>query len=403
MPAIPLPFQPVIEQPWAVTRATLQRVVDILATGPIPTAALPQQPAPQRRREGIVAVIPVRGAIEHHYSLLGEIFGGTSIDAIRGAFREAMADPDVLGVVLDVDSPGGGVEGVTELAGEIRAARGGKPIVAVANTTAASAAYWLASQADELYVTPSGQVGSIGIFALHEDVSKALENEGVKVTILSAGEHKTDGNPFEPLDDEARATLQKRIDAHYAAFVGDVAAGRGTTPAVVRAGYGEGATLLSKDALAEGMVDGIATLETVIRQVAKRVRASSYRADDAGIEPRAEQDEPDEHLPLRMAVQHYATDGALLVSRLAARAALREKEDRPAFHATVVEQLRSIRASITALIGPDEPAGDPPPEQVDEPPVAGAASAATEVPKAPPPRRFTTPDAWARYVAEGLK
>ncbi len=140
--------------------------------------------------------------------MLMESSGGTSVQGVARQFRAAMADPDIGRVILDVDSPGGQVGGVEELAREIYQARGQKPVTAIANGLAASAAYWIATAADEFVVTPSGQVGSIGVFGMHQDVSAALEKDGVKVTMVSAGKYKTEGNPFEPLTDEARAAMQ---------------------------------------------------------------------------------------------------------------------------------------------------------------------------------------------------
>ena len=189
-------------------------------------------------------MIPVYGVIEHRSDWMMEMFGGVSVDGLREALRAELDDPAVRAVVLDIDSPGGSIAGVTELAAEIRAARGGaKPIVAVANTLAASAAYWLASQADQVSVTPSGHVGSIGVYAIHQDVSKMMDEMGVTMTIISAGEHKTEGNEFEPLSDEARADIQARVDASYQQFLSDVAEGRKVTTGQVEADYGGGRVL----------------------------------------------------------------------------------------------------------------------------------------------------------------
>src|SRR3990167_6451821 len=149
------------------------------------------------RTVGAVAVLPIHGVISHRINVMSDISGGTSIERLTAQFREALANPDVKTLVFDVDSPGGAVDGVPELASEIFEARGRKKMIAVASTMAASAAYWLASAADELVVTPSGEVGSIGVFAMHEDWSKWLDQEGIKVSLISAGKFKTEGNPWE--------------------------------------------------------------------------------------------------------------------------------------------------------------------------------------------------------------
>jgi ClpP class serine protease len=123
---------------------------------------------------------------------------------------------------------------------------------------------------------PSGSVGSIGVFAAHEDLSAALEKEGIKMTLISAGKYKVAGNPFEKLSDEERAEVQARVNDAYGQFVKDVARGRETTPAAVRSGYGEGRMLEAKAAKAAGMIDRIATMdETLARLTARPVRVSA--------------------------------------------------------------------------------------------------------------------------------
>jgi signal peptide peptidase SppA len=241
---------------------TLERLA-LRASAATPKAARRQAAA---RAGGAVAVIPLTGVITPRGSFLSFLFGGGGGGLVdfRETFRQAVSDPDVGAIVLDVDSPGGLIDLVPETADEIRAARGDKPIIAVANTMAASAAYWIASQADELVVTPSGDVGSVGVYMVHEDWSGWNQNQGIIPTYISAGEYKTEGNPDEPLSDEARAEWQQEVDDLYAMFVGAVAAGRGVSEAAVRDGYGEGRTLLAERALAAGMVDRVDTIENVI-------------------------------------------------------------------------------------------------------------------------------------------
>lgn len=228
---------------------------------------------------GVVAVIPIYGVIQQRMNLMSQISGGTSIEKLTGQFRAALADPSIKSVVFDVDSPGGGVEGVQELAEEIYRSRGKKKVTAVANSLAASAAYWLACQADEIVVTPSGQVGSVGIFTAHEDLSAAMEKMGVKVSLISAGKFKTEGNPYEPLSDEARAALQEKVNSVYDVFIKQVAKGRGVSQAAVREGFGQGRLLLAQDAVKERMADRVATLDETIGKMGggaapKRMAAS---------------------------------------------------------------------------------------------------------------------------------
>jgi signal peptide peptidase SppA len=216
---------------------------------------------------GGVAVIPIWGVIapkaqsfEHTSS------SGAAVSTIRTQLRSAMADPDIGAAMLDIDSPGGQVDQVPELAAEIREMRAEKPIVAIANTDAASAAYWLGAQATEFSVTPSGQVGSVGVFSAHEDVSELQAKEGRKISLVSAGKYKTEGNPFEPLTDDARAEIQARVDYFYNEFVHDLARGRGVSVETVRKDYGEGRTMTAKKALQAGMVDRIETFDDALRR-----------------------------------------------------------------------------------------------------------------------------------------
>ena len=222
---------------------------------------------PPPRRRGVAAgtaVIAVHGFIDQRRGLLEALGMGVSCDSISAALNDALDDPAVKRIVLDIDSPGGSVYGVGELAASIRAARSQKPIVAVANSLAASAAYWLGSQASRMYVSPGGEVGSIGVYVEHADTSKALEAAGISITLVSAGRFKTEAHPFGPLDADARAFLQSRTDAYYSDFTRAVAAGRGVPIDAVRSGMGQGRVLGAAQALAEKMVDGIATLAEVL-------------------------------------------------------------------------------------------------------------------------------------------
>jgi signal peptide peptidase SppA len=212
------------------------------------------------------AVIPLQGLITPRGSFLSMLFGGGGggLQGFRSDLREALGDDSVSSIVLDVDSPGGLVDLVPETAAEVRAARSLKPITAVANVRAASAAYWIASQAEELVVTQSGEVGSIGVLLFHEDVSKLEEEIGIKTTIISAGKYKAEGNPYEPLSREAKASLQSFVDDIYAMFVGDVAEGREAQPASVRSGFGQGRLELAADAVALGMADRVESFEATM-------------------------------------------------------------------------------------------------------------------------------------------
>jgi signal peptide peptidase SppA len=254
-----------------------------LSNGDIEAAARRGRPS---AIDGDVAVIPLKGVITPRASLLAQIFGlGGGLSQFRDQLSAAVTDEKVGAIVLDIDSPGGLVDLVPETAAEIREAAKVKPVTAVANTMAASAAYWLGSQASEFVVTPSGEVGSIGVYAEHRDISKALESAGMRPTLVSAGKYKVEGNPYEPMSDQAREALQRAVNDYYGMFVKDVALGRDTTVAAVKNGYGEGRTLTAKRAVEEGLVDKVGTLEETVSALTRRSRPSgtnalAYSADE---------------------------------------------------------------------------------------------------------------------------
>lgn len=277
---------------WAIDASKLRELLSVLAFRAAGGEFTPDEirarigeggnASASRLQGGSVAVVPIRGVIAHRMSAMESSSGGTSAEGVAAMLRQVMADASVGTVVLDVDSPGGTVTGMTELAAEIydMRGRGTKKIIAQVNGMAASAAYWLASQADEIVSIPSGLAGSIGVFTAHEDLSKALANEGIDVTLISAGKYKVEGNPFEPLSEEAKAVIQARVDDAYATFVKDVARGRGASQAAVREGYGQGRALGAKDALKAGLIDRIGTMDGTV-SMALGTKQAGLRADDA--------------------------------------------------------------------------------------------------------------------------
>lgn len=290
-----------VETPWAVMPETLRAMAALLAeradgVGPsreqigealgarearaAAEAAARQQAGSQ---PGGVAVLPLFGLMVQRADTLQEMSGATSVERVGAAFRAAVADSNVGAIALQVDSPGGSVYGVDELAAEVYRARGAKPIVAVADSLAASAAYWVATAAEELVVTPGGEVGSIGVYSAHEDVSRALEAAGVTVTFVSAGKYKVEGNPYEPLGEEARAAMQGRVDDYYTMFTRAVARNRAAPVERVRDAFGEGRVVGARRAVELGMADRVATMAEVIDDLARgryRKRDGQAAADD---------------------------------------------------------------------------------------------------------------------------
>jgi len=236
--------------------------------------------APGPTSRGAVAVIPVRGMIAHRISGMEDTSGGTSCERISAQIDRVVAE-GIGTIVYDFDTPGGTVPGIQELAAKMFALRGQVTQIAQINSMAASAGYWLASQCDERVCMPSGWAGSIGVYSAHQDLSKALEREGIDITLISAGKYKTEGSPFGPLSPDALAVRQATVDATYALFTKDVARGLGVSAADVRSGYGEGRALGAKDAKAAGLIDRIATMdETLGRLVGRTTSSGGMRAAD---------------------------------------------------------------------------------------------------------------------------
>jgi len=228
--------------------------------------------APGKKSVGDIAVIRLSGFITQKPSLFTMLFGGTSAEMLAAEVRAAMAEPSIGAVILDVDSPGGSVFGVPEAAAVIRAARGAKPFIAVSNPFMASAAYYLASQADEIVAIPSSITGSIGVMAVYVDESQMLARMGVSVEEITYGRRKAEESGVHPLSDEARAAIQARVDYFGAMFVADVSKGRRLSVARVKADFGEGGVFNAREAQAVGMVDRIGTLDEVIGQLASGQR-----------------------------------------------------------------------------------------------------------------------------------
>lgn len=204
-----------------------------------------------------VGILPIYGPIFGKANLMTKLSGATSMEAFRSDLQMMVENPQVKSILLDIDSPGGTSDMISEAGGEIFAAREEKPVYAIANSLSGSAAYWLMSQATKAYSSPSGSVGSIGAFTVHEDQSVADANAGRKYTFVSAGKYKTEGNSHLPLTQEGREYRQELIDDLYGEFVDAVAQGRNVTADDVVANYGQGRMLMPKKALEVGMVDGI--------------------------------------------------------------------------------------------------------------------------------------------------
>ena len=285
---------------WALERGKLEAVMNFLlfkaGGGDYSQEEVQARISRKQEREiaqsgGDIGIIPVNGVIAQKIN--GDVSGdgGTSTERIGAAFRAMLQDNKIKAILFDMDSPGGAVSGTPELAAEIFNSRGVKPIIAQVNSLAASAAYWIASQADEVVVSPSGRAGSIGVYAMHEDISKFLEAKGVKPTLISAGKYKVEGNEFEPLSDEARANIQDRVNESYRMFVDGVAQGRGVSTKKVLDKFGEGRMFGAQALVERGMADRVGTIHDTLARfgvhtnpiAAANAAKQGSRAEDARI------------------------------------------------------------------------------------------------------------------------
>lgn len=202
------------------------------------------------------AIIPIHGSLINRFG--GYYYGYvTGYNFIRSQMNAALADPDVSAIIFDVNSNGGEAAGCFELSNEIFASRAIKPSFAVVDSNAYSAAYALGSAATKMAVIPSGGAGSIGVISMHVDISKMLEDFGVKVSIIKSGAHKADGNPFETLSDETKARWQADVDVMREDFVNLVAQNRNLDPKVVR--DTEALCYNAPEAMALGLIDAVTT------------------------------------------------------------------------------------------------------------------------------------------------
>lgn len=234
---------------------------------------------PFMRTEDGVAIITVTGSLVNRGAWIGSYSGMTSYEGLNHQVSTAANDPRIRAILLDLESPGGQAVGAFEAADVVRAAAAKKPVTAVVNGMAASAAYAIASAATRIVTTPTGISGSIGVVVLHADHSEALAKAGIKPTLIFSGAKKVDGNPYETLTKGARADIQAESDRFYELFVQGVAKGRkNLTDKAIRAT--EAQIFIGKDAVSAGLADAVGTFESALAELARGApgRSSPSRA-----------------------------------------------------------------------------------------------------------------------------
>lgn len=210
------------------------------------------------QKVGNVGIIPVEGTLVHKGAFVGQSSGETSYEGLQAQVGRAARDPSIRAVVFEVDSFGGEAAGAFETARMIADLSAQKPTLAILTDFALSAGYLMASAARQIVMPESGAAGSIGVVTMHTDLSQKLEQEGVKVTLISSGAHKTDGAPTVPLPDEVRSQLQARVDRSRERFASVVGEFRGRRLDKQAAMATEARVFHGEDAVNAGLVDGIA-------------------------------------------------------------------------------------------------------------------------------------------------
>lgn len=278
----------IVSAPWAITPEMFQEVQGIYARHlrgeKIDIAAIEARvgaPLANTRSDLViengVAIIALDGVLAKRANLFMRISGGTSMQIAAEQVRQAVADPAVIAIVLSIDSPGGTVDGTSELADAVFAARDVKPVVAVADGTMASAAYWIGSAAAQVFINgPTTQVGSIGVVATHVDYSRMDKNAGVDTTEITAGKYKRLETEGGSLTREGRVVMQDTVNQLYSIFVDAVARNRGVSVDDALSKMADGRMFIGSKAIEAGLVDGVATLGQIIARAA----AGEFQAAD---------------------------------------------------------------------------------------------------------------------------
>ena len=222
-----------------------------------------------------IAIIGLYGPMLSHSSAMNRISGATSTRDFAALVNQAASDPDVAHIVLDIAPPGGEAYSIDVAVGAVRAAKQVKPVTAVTEEVMASAAYWVASQADTLIASENSMVGSISVVYSHTDRTQWNEQQGIKRTVLSTGDKKAVGSPDVPLDDAGRTEMLRVAQSYHDQFVGAVAEGRGQTVEHVQSNWADGRVETGLVAAQIGLVDKVGTLESTIQDIISGMQASS--------------------------------------------------------------------------------------------------------------------------------
>lgn len=226
-----------------------------------------------------IATIPVMGTLVKRGGFMEAMSGMKSYEQIENDFNHAIENEKVKAISLLIDSPGGEASGCMELSDAIYNARGKKPIWAIVDDSAYSAAYAIASAADRIVMSRTGGVGSIGVVCCHVDYSVAAHNQGVDFTFIYAGDRKIDGNDVQPLSDEARKRIQGDIDKHYDLFVKTVARNRGITEEEVKETKAQ--TYMGDTSLEVKLADSVESRKSAIEKMKNLIKEAVTKQEDS--------------------------------------------------------------------------------------------------------------------------
>lgn len=288
---------------------------------------------------GSTAVLEISGPLIPRSSFITRLFGMTGYDEIENALAAIVNEGSSKNILLSIDSPGGSVSGLDAAAATIKKVDAEYlPVSAHTNGQMTSAAYRLGAAAREVFSTKMAEVGSIGVIAIHHEITKMLDKEGVNVTVLRSGEFKALGNPYEKLDPKARAVIQEQMDFLYEDFVSEIAANRGMPIQYVKENAAEGRVFFGVQALDVGLVDGVESFDSVVK-----------RLDDIHNSPSGGSRSP-----------HYTGTEAMLRKKVVIT------EQAQAAMAAGVPQEEALRQAPAASVDQEHDSGTPEPEQAQE-------------------------------------
>jgi ClpP class serine protease len=306
--------------PWAITETALHTILEVAARENEAPEAVAAKLGRQLQnsynateRDG-VAIIPVTGPLFRYANIFTAISGASSYELIARDFMSALENPQISSIILDIDSPGGEVNGVSELASMIFEARGTKPIIAYASGDAASGAYWISSAADEIVVSETSALGSIGVVGIYRGKSAKESTETVEI-VSSQSPHKR----LDPTSDDGRAKLQTRIDAMADVFVSTIARNRSVTADHVLEHYGGGDVMIGAHAVNAGLADRIGSLERLITELSSpKTQSPPQEGFFSSTQPKKEK--------TPMNLEQLKTDHPDLVASLHAEGSAKEKQ-----------------------------------------------------------------------------